>query len=137
MSPSSLSPTEFGKLMTYCYQVCDTVGRASPSYHVRLGKKATPYAALCRLVFIPLFFLCIHLSFAPFSEDWFRFVIMAFLGITNGILAASCMIHGPTQVDRNEKEELEIAGYVMSFGLICGILTGSVLATIIKQTAYM
>ncbi|KAF4655400.1 solute carrier 29 (nucleoside transporters), member [Perkinsus olseni] len=40
-------------------------------------------------------------------------------------------------VDQNEKEELEIAGYAMSFGLICGILTGSVIATVIKQSAYM
>ncbi|EER01306.1 equilibrative nucleoside transporter, putative [Perkinsus marinus ATCC 50983] len=137
MSPSSLSPVTFGKLMTYCYQVCDTIGRASPFYHLRLGKRYTPYAATARLIFIPLFFLCIHLSCSPFTQDWFHFVIMALLGLTNGILAASCMIYGPTQVDQNKKEELEIAGYVMSFGLICGILTGSVIATIIKRSAYM
>mmetsp|Transcript_9111 Transcript_9111/g.10561 ORF Transcript_9111/g.10561 Transcript_9111/m.10561 type:complete len:105 (-) Transcript_9111:173-487(-) len=104
---------------------------------MRLGKKVTRYACLARIIFIPLFFLCVHLTFSPFNQDWFRFVIMALFAGSNGVVATWCMIHGPSQVDQSEKEEMEVAGYVMAFALIFGILIGSVIATIIQQVAYM
>mmetsp|Transcript_17973 Transcript_17973/g.15329 ORF Transcript_17973/g.15329 Transcript_17973/m.15329 type:complete len:101 (+) Transcript_17973:153-455(+) len=66
-----------------------------------------------------------------------RFVIMALFAGSNGVVATWCMIHGPSQVDQSEKEEMEVAGYVMAFALIFGILIGSVIATIIQQVAYM
>ncbi|KAF4689237.1 solute carrier 29 (nucleoside transporters), member [Perkinsus olseni] len=137
MKPSDLSVGLFGQLMTYCYQVFDTIGRSSPSYHLRLSKRGTRFASFGRLIFIALFFLCAEINVSPFSQDWFRFIVMALFAGSNGVVASWCMIHGPTQVDQEESEELEIAGYVMAFGLICGILSGSVLATIIQQTAFM
>ncbi|KAF4709381.1 solute carrier 29 (nucleoside transporters), member [Perkinsus olseni] len=137
MTPSSLSIGSFGQLMTYCYQVFDTVGRFSPDLRVRLGKRLTRYVCLGRLVFIPLMFLCVHVSAPPFGDDWFRFIIMALIAASNGCVATWCMIHGPSQVDQKEKEELEIAGYVMAFALVFGIFTGSVIAIIIQQSAYI
>ncbi|KAF4655399.1 solute carrier 29 (nucleoside transporters), member [Perkinsus olseni] len=137
MAPSSLATTTFGQLMTYCYQVFDTLGRFAPNLRIRLSKRVTRYACLARAIFIPLFFLCVHLTFSPFNQDWFRFIIMALFAGSNGIVATWCMIHGPSQVDQSEKEEMEVAGYVMAFALIFGILIGSVIATIIQQTAYM
>ncbi|KAF4676535.1 solute carrier 29 (nucleoside transporters), member [Perkinsus chesapeaki] len=137
MTPSSLSVGSFGQLMTYCFQVFDTLGRFSPNLHVKLGKRATRYVCIGRLIFIPLMFLCVHIAATPFDDDWFRFIVMALLSATNGCVATWCMIHGPSQVDQEEKEELEIAGYVMAFALVFGIFSGSIIAIIIQQSAYI
>ncbi|KAF4689241.1 hypothetical protein FOZ60_001935 [Perkinsus olseni] len=137
MVPSALSTDQFGQLMTYCFQVFDTLGRFSPNLHFRISKKIIRYVSFGRVIFIVLFFLNFSIDVPPFHSDWWRFVVMAFFAFTNGSVATWSMIYGPQQVDQNEKEELEIAGYVMAFALILGIFAGSIIATIIQQCAYM
>ncbi|KAF4668393.1 solute carrier 29 (nucleoside transporters), member [Perkinsus olseni] len=132
MPPSNLSVADFGAYVVYTFQVFDTIGRLAPSLSIRLGKRAVRWATLSRVIFIPIFFLCVHVNVPPFNQDWFRFVVMALLALTNGVCITWIMIHGPTQVPEDRQEEQEVAGYTMAFALINGIFIGSLLATLIE-----
>ncbi|KAF4675893.1 solute carrier 29 (nucleoside transporters), member [Perkinsus chesapeaki] len=133
MRPSSLSISNFGQYMVYTFQVFDTLGRLAPSLNVRLSKRVVTWATLSRAIFIPLFFFCVHINVPPFNQDWFRFVLMALMSLTNGTCITWIMIHGPTQVPADRQEEQEVAGYAMAFALIDGIFIGSLIATLIES----
>ena len=60
-----------------------------------------------------------------FSSAWFKFVNMALYAFSNGYVSTLCMIYGPAQTPGYMKDR---AGYLMSFGLVFGIFSGTVLA---------
>ncbi|EER07614.1 equilibrative nucleoside transporter, putative [Perkinsus marinus ATCC 50983] len=116
----------FIPLLTYMYQIFDTVGRFAPNIGIRLPQWWLVALALSRGIFIPLF-ICIKLFpwNMAFQHNYFKHIMMAIFAFTNGVTSTLGMMMGPTKVpdDRNEQE---IAGYAMSFCLIDGILIGSI-----------
>jgi len=78
-------------------------------------------AAFLRLGLIPLFYMFVYETI-----DWwwgpgvFTFV----LGITNGLFGSICMMKGPQLCETHEKE---MAGTLMAFCLMMGIICGSFL----------
>ncbi|KAF4650705.1 transporter [Perkinsus chesapeaki] len=116
----------FIPLITFIYQIFDTVGRFAPNVGIHLPQWWLVALALSRGIFIPLF-ICIKLFpwNTAFRHNYFKDIMMAIFSFTNGVTSTLGMMMGPTKVpdDRNEQE---IAGYAMSFCLIDGILIGSV-----------
>jgi len=113
-------------LITYFYQIFDTVGRFSPNVGLRLPQTPLVILAISRSIFIPLF-ICIRVFpwNSVFRLNWFKDLMMAIFAFTNGTTATLGMMLGPEKVP-NEKAEQEIAGYAMGFCLIDGILIGSI-----------
>ncbi|EER10090.1 equilibrative nucleoside transporter, putative, partial [Perkinsus marinus ATCC 50983] len=116
----------FIPLVTYMYQIFDTVGRFAPNMGIRLSPLWLVVVSLGRAIFIPLF-ICIRVfpSVIPFYYNWFKHVMMAIFAFSNGVVATLGMMLGPKKVP-NHKDEQEIAGYAMGFCLINGILIGSI-----------
>ncbi|EER07615.1 equilibrative nucleoside transporter, putative [Perkinsus marinus ATCC 50983] len=116
----------FIPLVTYMYQIFDTVGRFAPNMGIRLSPLWLVVVSLGRAIFIPLF-ICIRVfpSVIPFHYNWFKHVMMAIFAFSNGVVATLGMMLGPKKVP-NHKDEQEIAGYAMGFCLINGILIGSI-----------
>lgn len=83
--------------------------------------------SLCRLVFIPLYFLCnIENHGALISSDAFYLLVVQFgFGLTNGWLGSSCMIAAPDYVEEGEREA---AGAFMVLMLVAGLTAGSFLS---------
>ena len=118
----------FGSLMIYVYQVFDVVGRYLVSFW-RLTPGQTKIGCAARALFIPLFLLAtFEVSF--FASDITRMVIMALFAAANGFLLTWGMIHGPSQV---HKDEADVASYTMSFFLVNGIFFGSLTSMGIKK----
>jgi hypothetical protein len=110
----------FASLIIYIFQVFDVVGRYVVNVF-KLSRKQTKVSSLLRAILVPLFFLATYdISF--FSSDFTRMILMALLAMTNGLTLSWCMIHGPSQV---HKDEMDVASYTMSFFLVNGIFFGS------------
>ncbi|EER02043.1 equilibrative nucleoside transporter, putative [Perkinsus marinus ATCC 50983] len=121
---------DFIPMVTFTYQIADTVGRFAPNVGLMIPQKPLIIFALCRALFIPLF-ICTALypTTKPFHWDWFKHVGMVFLAITNGLTATLSMMYGPQRVPA-DKAEQEVAGYAMAFSLINGIFIGGLLGTL-------
>ncbi|EER12106.1 equilibrative nucleoside transporter, putative [Perkinsus marinus ATCC 50983] len=121
---------DFIPMVTFTYQIADTVGRFAPNVGLMIPQKPLIIFALCRALFIPLF-ICTALypTTKPFHWDWFKHVEMVFLAITNGLTATLSMMYGPQRVPA-DKAEQEVAGYAMAFSLINGIFIGGLLGTL-------
>jgi hypothetical protein len=115
-------PTEFFYpcMMIYVFQVFDVVGRYLCSY-LQLTPARTKIGSLSRAALIPLFYLATY-NVWIFSNDVTKIIIMAVFAASNGFILTWCMIHGPSQV---HKDERDVASYTMSFFLVNGIFFGS------------
>jgi hypothetical protein len=117
----------FGTLLIGCFQIFDVCGRSLDS----LGRKYVAPGRLwmlviMRLVFIPLFILGQRRpEFALWGSDLGRFVLVAAMATSNGLLASCAMMFGPERCDH---ERREVAGIAMSCTMVCGIFSGSLLA---------
>lgn len=115
-------PTEFFYpcMMIYMFQVFDVVGRYAVSF-LKLTPTRTKIASLSRGAILPFFYLATY-NVWIFSNDITKILIMAVFAATNGFILTWCMIHGPSQV---HKDERDVASYTMSFFLVNGIFFGS------------
>lgn len=118
----------FGTILIGCFQVFDVVGRslASSCRRCIAPSRLWIWVAL-RLVFVPLFILgqrAPHLS-VLWGSDAGRIFLSAALATTNGLLASCAMMFGP---ERCAEDRREVAGIAMSCSMVCGILSGSLLA---------
>lgn len=81
--------------------------------------------SVARLIFVPAFLLCnISDSQLPvvFDNDAFPYLFMILFAVTNGYIASTCMMLGPSLVP---VQETSLAGTIMVFSLTCGLLTGA------------
>ncbi|EER12673.1 equilibrative nucleoside transporter, putative [Perkinsus marinus ATCC 50983] len=123
------SNTDFVAQVIYTFQVVDTIGRFAPSLKFDMPEWCLMIWVIARLIYIPLF-ICVSLypMLVPFYYDWFKHLIMGCFAITNGCGCTLSMMKGPTHAQGSSEEE--VSGYVMAFGLISGILSGSVFGLI-------
>ncbi|KAF4663856.1 transporter [Perkinsus chesapeaki] len=124
----SSDPSNVGFIaqVTYTFQVVDTIGRFLPSVLPNLKTRYLFIYVISRIILIPLFICTAEYStIAPFNEDWFMHMEMGVLAFTNGTCVTMSMVAGPSRVPDDEAER-EVAGYTMSFGIVSGILFGSI-----------
>ncbi|KAF7147022.1 hypothetical protein RHSIM_Rhsim03G0248700 [Rhododendron simsii] len=105
------------------YNVFDLVGKCLTAAYVLENVGKATWGCMARLLFYPLFTVCLH------GPSWMKNeVIVAFLtialGLTNGYLTSVLMILTPKSV---LDQEAEVSAVVMAVFLGMGLVAGSVL----------
>ncbi|KAL4803715.1 nucleoside transporter-domain-containing protein [Aspergillus unguis] len=108
----------------------DLLGRTlvvNPRYSLAHRPWALFVLAIARVGFVPLYLLCnVSGRGAVVSSDFFYlFIVQALFGLTNGYLGSCCMMGAGHFVSPEEREP---AGGFMSFMLVGGLATGSMLS---------
>lgn len=132
--PPLLQPASFIPLAFLFWNTGDLLGRlitAVPSLSLVLWPRVVFILAVCRIVFVGLYYLCnIRGQGAIVESDFFYLVVVQlFFGISNGYLGSTCMIGASEWV---EAEEREVAGSFMGLCLVGGLCVGSLLSFFIS-----
>lgn len=111
-------------LLIACFNVFDLVGRSLTSLYLLENPKIAVGCCIARLLFFPLFFVCLH---GPgfFGREIPVTILTGLLGLTNGYLTNVLMILAPKVV---RLQNVEAAGTVMVLFLVVDLSIGSVLA---------
>eukprot|EP01080_Neovahlkampfia_damariscottae_P002137 gene2137-2003_t len=107
------------------FNIGDVIGRGAPGYYL-VSKRYVPYLTISRLIFVPLFLLCIKPRLI--TNDILMVLIMLAFSVSNGYCSTISMIHGPSTCSPNERYE---ASTIMTFMLVFGIVMGSNLGVIL------
>eukprot|EP00474_Spongospora_subterranea_P011534 CRZ11992.1 hypothetical protein [Spongospora subterranea] len=110
------------------FNVCDTIGRISAGFLVIRSSKLLWIGLGLRLCLYPCFVLC---KLGVLAADAFSASFVALLGISNGYLASVSMMKTSSYIDKHEEE---VAGCIITFFLMAGIISGSQLAYLIQLT---
>lgn len=105
------------------YNLADLMGKSLTAFYVPQCIKRAIGAATARLLFYPLFIVCLH------GPNWLKtevpmMVLTFLLGFTNGYLTSVLMILTPKSVHFSESE---LSAIVMTAFLGFGLVGGSVL----------
>ncbi|CAH9139981.1 unnamed protein product [Cuscuta epithymum] len=111
-------------LLITCYNVFDLVGKSLTAVYTIGDAKAAIAASFARLLFLPLFYGCLH------GPEFFRtelpvMVLTCLLGLTNGYLTSVLFILAPKTV---LLQHAETAGLVLVLFLVIGLAVGSILS---------
>ncbi|KAL6351414.1 hypothetical protein AAG906_035206 [Vitis piasezkii] len=106
------------------YNVFDLVGKSLTAVYLLENAKIAISACIARLLFYPLFLVCLH------GPEFFRTeipvtVLTCLLGLTNGYLTSVLMILAPKVV---QLQHAETAGIVIVLFLVVGLAIGSIVA---------
>lgn len=106
------------------YNLFDLVGKSLTAIYMLENAKVAIGASFARLVFLPLFYGCLH------GPQFFRTeipvtVLTCLLGLTNGYLTSVLMILGTKTV---LVQQAETAGIVLVIFLVTGLFIGSVVS---------
>lgn len=106
------------------YNVFDLVGKCLTSIYVLENAKVAIGASFARLLFLPLFYGCLH------GPKFFRtespvIILTCLLGLTNGYFTSVLMILTPKTV---QLQHAETAGIVLVLFLVVGLAMGSVVS---------
>ncbi|CDP00175.1 unnamed protein product [Coffea canephora] len=106
------------------YNVFDLVGKSLTSLYVLENAKVAIGASFARLLFLPLFYGCMH---GPkfFRSEFPVTLLTCLLGLTNGYLTSVLMILTPRTV---VLQHAETAGIVLVLFLVAGLAIGSVVS---------
>lgn len=106
------------------YNVFDLVGKCLTSLYVIENPKVAIGASFARLLFLPLFYGCLH---GPkfFRTEFPVTLLTCLLGLTNGYLTSVLMILTPRTV---LLQHAETAGIVLVLFLVVGLALGSVVS---------
>lgn len=110
-------------LLITVYNISDFLGKSMTGIYVVNSIGKATWACVGRLLFYPMFSLCLH------GPRWLKtetpiILLTVTLGITNGYLTSVLMILSPKSVPISESE---IAAIVMAVFLGMGLVAGSVL----------
>ncbi|KAI9125773.1 hypothetical protein K1719_003191 [Acacia pycnantha] len=111
-------------LLISVYNIADLMGKCLTAFYVVKSVKTATWASISRLLFYPLFIVCLH------GPKWQRsevpIVVLTFvLGLTNGFLTSGLMIVAPKSVQPSESELSAIVMIVfLGFGLVGGSVLG-------------
>ncbi|XP_075511583.1 equilibrative nucleotide transporter 1 [Primulina tabacum] len=106
------------------YNLFDLVGKTLTPLYLMENAKMAIWASFGRLLFLPLFYICLH------GPDLFRTevpvtVLTCLLGLTNGYFTCVLMILAPKTV---LLQHSETAGIVIVLYLVAGLAIGSVVS---------
>eukprot|EP01006_Ploeotia_vitrea_P046773 TRINITY_DN67060_c7_g5_i1.p1 TRINITY_DN67060_c7_g5~~TRINITY_DN67060_c7_g5_i1.p1 ORF type:complete len:532 (-),score=37.36 TRINITY_DN67060_c7_g5_i1:1266-2828(-) len=116
-------------ILLYC--IGDTIGRGSGHIVKLVSPNLLPIFATSRVVFIPLFALCVKPL--VFKSQWIGLILVVFLGLTNGYSTCLSMIYAPL-VSSVQFAEKETVGAVLGTSLFIGISLGSVMGLVFVQS---
>ncbi|UZJ54850.1 hypothetical protein CBS101457_004170 [Exobasidium rhododendri] len=141
---NSLSTIVFVALHFFVFNIGDLIGRIMPSLSSRFfllrNTKTITTLCLLRTAFIPLVAYCnVSSSSSPSSppstsglfNDPIFFMLMALLGISNGLLATSIFVVGPRQDNLTDANDQSLAVGLLSWWLTFGLATGSLFSFIV------
>ncbi|XP_047963592.1 equilibrative nucleotide transporter 1 [Salvia hispanica] len=114
----------FPIVLIACYNVFDLVGKTLTPLYLMDNAKAAIGGTFARLLFLPLFYGCLH------GPDILRseipvMILTCLLGLTNGYFTCVLMILAPKTV---RLQHAETAGIVLVLYLIVGLAIGSILS---------
>ncbi|KAG6429587.1 hypothetical protein SASPL_107639 [Salvia splendens] len=114
----------FPIVLIACYNVFDLVGKTLTPLYLMDNAKAAIGVTFARLLFLPLFYGCLH------GPDILRseipvMILTCLLGLTNGYFTCVLMILAPKTV---RLQHAEMAGIVLVLYLIVGLAIGSILS---------
>jgi len=130
----SLSPSLNVNTIFLIFNVFDTIGRYGPNY-IEPSKPTTKIMVFFRFLFL-FTFSATAISYKTdflgfFANSYFIIINMALLGLTNGFITSSIFTLGAQNVpDESLKGK---AGGTLSFFLIVGIFSGSLLALFVMK----
>lgn len=106
------------------YNLFDLVGKCLTAVYLLENAKVAIGASFARLLFLPLFYGCLH---GPklFQTEFPVTLLTCLLGLTNGYLTSVLMILGPKTV---QLQHAETAGIVLVLFLVVGLAIGSVVS---------
>lgn len=106
------------------YNVFDLVGKSLTSLYMMDNAKVAIGASYARLLFLPLFYICLH---GPklFRTEVPVTLLTCLLGLTNGYITSVLMIIAPKAV---RLQHAETAGIVIVLYLVVGLAIGSVVS---------
>jgi equilibrative nucleoside transporter 1/2/3 len=107
------------------YNVFDLIGKCLPSIYLLKNAKVAVAGAFARLLFIPLFYGCLHGTSFFISTEIPVTMLTCLLGLTNGYLISVLMILAPKAVPIHHSET---AGIVIVLFLVFGLVIGSFVA---------
>ena len=110
-------------LLIAMYNTSDLVGKSLTSTYVLESISKATWGCIARLLFYPLFTVCLHGPHWLKTEVPMAFLTIA-LGLTNGSLTSVLMILTPKSVPTSEAE---VSAVVMAVFLGMGLAAGSVL----------
>jgi len=84
-------------------------------------------AGIIRIGLVPLFYCFVY---DTLEWWWGPLFFTLILGVSNGFFGSICMMHGPSQVEAHERE---MAGTLMAFCLMMGIIIGAALQLGVAQ----
>ncbi|OIV99908.1 hypothetical protein TanjilG_26246 [Lupinus angustifolius] len=110
-------------LLITVYNFADLLGKSLTAFHVLQSIRKAIWASIARLLFYPLFIVCLH------GPKWLKtevpMMFLTFLlGFTNGYFTSVLMILTPKSVPFSESE---LSAIVMTLFLGFGLVGGSVL----------
>jgi len=114
-------------IMITTFNLFDFLGRSFPRIYV-LPRKLTIIFNISRIIFLPLFILCVNPPIL--RNDIVAIIIMIFFAFSNGYLSSCIMMYGPENVNDNEKVA---AGTIMTFLLVFGITMGGNIGIVINE----
>jgi equilibrative nucleoside transporter 1/2/3 len=137
----TISPIVFVALHFFIFNLGDLVGRSSPSIAPRLFllRKVKMIALFCflRTAFVPLLGYC-NISSSSSTiigkvlfGDVVFFLLIALLGISNGLLATSIFVTGPHQENLVLPHEQALAAGLLTWWLSIGLAIGSLLSFVV------
>ncbi|KAG2386256.1 hypothetical protein C9374_002702 [Naegleria lovaniensis] len=114
------------------FNIFDFIGRTAPRWIIMFNRKFVPIPVLLRILILPLFVFMYKPSIVGLEafNDAVPLLATALVALTNGYLSSLCMMYGPSLVDDHEKE---VAGTLMTFFLLFGIVLGSFTGLAIGQ----
>lgn len=110
----------FQVIIISLFLVFDFVGRSLPAVYIAFNAKNIWIPTVARLLFFPLFILCVKPALIKF--DYAAYAIMTLFALSNGYICTLLNIFAPSLVDTHEKET---AGLITIFSLNAGIIAGS------------
>lgn len=119
----------YAAVLIFIFQLFDGIGKLLVVAGIRLSKAQVMILSPCRIVIAGAMFAAAG-NVWVLKYDISKILLVALLGVTNGLLLNLCMILGPRQVPRSEAD---VASYVMAFFLVNGILFGSLAALLVGE----
>lgn len=118
----------FNILIPLIFNIFDTCGRSMPYVPIlRFPPKYLWIVSAVRVVFFPLFIICVNPVVPKYPEFWV-YILLIFFGTSNGYAGTLAMMYAPAKVD---SEEQQVVGIMMSFFLNSGIFLATNFAIVL------
>lgn len=121
---SSILKDWYPILLIFGYNVFDLVGKSLTLVYVIKNLKIVVGGCVLRLLFFPLFFICLHGPLV-FRTEIPVMLLTCLMGFSNGYLTSVLMMLAPKVVPL---QQAEIAGVVMVLFLVAGLVVGSIVS---------